>query len=202
MPLWDDIIFSKMKNSILVHGTCSKEEYFSNEYPSLSNSHWFPWLQKQLLIKNNFCQTPEMPEAHIPNYEKWKKEFERFDINKDTDLVGHSCGGGFLVRWLSENRISIGKLVLVAPWLDPDRRKTTDFFEFKIDPDIVKRTEVIHLLISSDDNKDILNSVATITREINSVSVHKFDNMGHFTFEEMKTDKFPFLRDLILDPAK
>ena len=107
-----------MKNAIIIHGTCDEDEYFSDKYPSLSNSHWFPWLQKQLLINNIFTQTPEMPEAHKPDYDKWKKEFEKFDVNSETILVGHSCGGGFLIRWLSENKIKIKKLILVAPWLD------------------------------------------------------------------------------------
>ena len=62
-----------MKTAILIHGTCDEEEYFSDLYPSLSNSHWFPWLQKQLLIKGIFTQTPEMPDAYKPDYEKWKK---------------------------------------------------------------------------------------------------------------------------------
>lgn len=30
------------------------------------------------------------------------REFGRFEINTDTILVGHSCGGGFLLRWLSD----------------------------------------------------------------------------------------------------
>lgn len=81
-----------MKRAVVVHGTCDDEEYFSDKYPSLSNSHWFPWLQKQLLMKNIFTQTPEMPEAYKPDYEKWKKEFERF-LPADI-LIGHSCGGG------------------------------------------------------------------------------------------------------------
>lgn len=93
-----------MKNAILLHGACDKEEYFDDQYPSLSNSHWFPWLQKQLLINGVLAQTPEMPDAYAPNYDKWKSEFERMEINENTVLVGHSCGGGFLVRWLSWNK--------------------------------------------------------------------------------------------------
>ena len=73
-----------MLNAILIHGSCDKEEYFSNKYPSLSNSHWFPWLQKQLLIKGIFTQTPEMPDAYAPDYEKWKIEFEHYPVDEET----------------------------------------------------------------------------------------------------------------------
>jgi len=43
---------NNMKNAILLHGTSSKEEYYSLEYPSASNSHWLPWLQKNLLVND------------------------------------------------------------------------------------------------------------------------------------------------------
>ena len=113
-----------MKNALLLHGTCDREEYFSDLHTSLSNSHWLPWLQKQLLIRDILTQTPEMPQAYDPQYDLWEKTFERFDVDKNTILVGHSCGGGFLLRWLSENRVEVNKLILVAPWIDPDRIKT------------------------------------------------------------------------------
>lgn len=50
-----------MKTAIIIHGMPSKEEYFSSENPSSSNKHWFPWIQKQLILKGVLAQTPEMP---------------------------------------------------------------------------------------------------------------------------------------------
>jgi len=184
-------------NAIIIHGTCSEKEYFSDEYPSLSNSHWFPWLQKQLLMKGIFTQTPEMLDAYIPDYKKWKKEFERFDVNENTILVSHSCGGGFLIRWLSENKIKPLKLILVAPWLDPEREKTTDFFDFSIDKNLSKRTK-IHIFLSEDDNKDILESAEMIQKDIPGINVHRFKNKGHFTYADMKTHDFPEILEVIL----
>ena len=92
-----------MKNAIIIHGKPGKEEYYSDKYPSASNFQWLPWLQKQLLIQDIFAVTPEMPRAYEPVYEAWKKEFERHEVTSETVLVGHSCGGGFLIRWLSEH---------------------------------------------------------------------------------------------------
>ncbi|MFA5109472.1 MAG: alpha/beta fold hydrolase [Patescibacteria group bacterium] len=188
-----------MKNSIIIHGTCGQEEYFSDKYPSLSNSHWLPWLQKQLLINDIFTQTPEMPEAYRPDYEKWSREFIRLEVNENTVLVGHSCGGGFLLRWLSENKIKIKKLILVAPWLDPRRDKTISFFDFEIDQNIKERIGEIHLLVSKDDEADILESVAIIKNSIADITYHEFINHGHFCFNDMKTDKFPELLSYILE---
>lgn len=186
-----------MNSAILVHGTCDKEEYFSDKFPSLSNSHWLPWLQKQLLIKNIFTQTPEMPDAYAPVYEKWKEEFERFTVDEDTILVGHSCGGGFLVRWLSENKVAIKKLVLVAPWLDPEGKKDPTFFEFTIDPSMCSRFP-IDIFISDDDHSSIHTSISMMRKVWPQVIMHEFKGKGHFTYEEMKTTEFPELRDAIL----
>lgn len=187
-----------MKNAILVHGMPYKEEYFSDKYPSSSNSHWFPWLQKQLMMKGIYTQTPEIPDSYKPEYRKWKKEFERFEINKETILVGHSCGGGFLLRWLTENKIKVNQLVLVAPWLDPDRQYTTTFFDFTIDPEITKRVNEIHIFISNDDSADIRNSFETIKEALPRSVIHTYEDKGHFTYGEMKTKKFPELLNAIL----
>ena len=188
-----------MKNAIILHGTCDKDEYFSDKYPSLSNSHWFPWLQKQLLINNILTQTPEMPEAYSPDYEKWRREFEKFDINSETILIGHSCGAGFFIRWLSENKVKIKKLILVAPWLDPDKEKTDSFFNFEISKDISDNSEEIHLLVSMDDDNDILESVNIIKNNIPKIRLHEFSNLRHFTYKHMKTDNFPELLEHILE---
>lgn len=183
---------------ILLHGTCEDEEYFSDKYPSLSNSHWFPWLQKQLLMRGILTQTPEMPEANKPDYGKWKGEFESLKVDDETILVGHSCGGGFLVRWLSENKLKVDKLVLVAPWLDPERRRTTDFFDFEIDGEMQKRIKEIAVFVSGDDEADVLKSVETIRKVLTEARVYSFGDKGHFTYNDMGTDKFPELLEVIL----
>ena len=42
---------------VILHGRAGADEYISDRYPSASNSHWIPWLQKQLLIKGHDVQT-------------------------------------------------------------------------------------------------------------------------------------------------
>ena len=187
-----------MKTAILIHGTCDKAEYFDDQYPSLSNSHWFPWLQKQLLIQNIPTQTPEIPSAYDPQYDIWKQEFERYPIDRESILVGHSCGGGFLIRWLAENKARVAKVVLIAPWLDPDRTKTTDFFDFVIGPQLIERVGELHLLASEDDDLDIHQSVKIITKALPAIKLHNFSDMGHFTYGQMKTEKFPELLTILI----
>lgn len=186
-----------MRSAIILHGTCDKEEYFDEQYPSLSNSHWFPWLQKQLLILGINTQTPEVPKAYNPQYSLWKQEIERFTTDSETTLVGHSCGGRFFTRWLSDNKVEVKRLVLVAPWIDPDRTKTTDFFEFEMDKDLPKRVSQLHILISDDDDKDIHQSVEKIMSVWPSAQLHQFYGKGHFTYGQMGSEKFPELLEII-----
>jgi predicted alpha/beta hydrolase family esterase len=93
-----------MKNAILVPGRPDKDEHYDPKRTSNSEDHWFSWLKRQLILKDIHAVAIEPPFPFRPRYEDWKKEFERFDITPETILVGHSCGGGFLVRYLSETK--------------------------------------------------------------------------------------------------
>lgn len=188
-----------MKNAIIIHGMPSKEEYYSSEYPSASNFQWLPWLQKQLLIRDIHAVTPEMPYAYRPDYPIWKKEFERFEITPETILVGHSCGGGFLVRWLSEHtNARVGKVVLVAPWLDPDGELETDFFKFEIDPELVSRTQKFTLFNSDDDDEDIQESVKILREAMKEMKYIELHGKGHFVGEEFAVNGLPELLEELM----
>lgn len=189
-----------MKNVILIHGCCDRDEYFSQEYPSSSNSHWFPWLQKQLLINDISTQTPEMPTPYDPNYDLWQKELGRFEINSETILVGHSCGGGFLLRYFSENKIRVNKLILVAPYLDLKREYPQKFLDFELDTDLLKRVDQMHILVSEDERVDgIKESVDKLLQIFPTATFHMFNDHGHFCQEEMGTTEFPELLKIVTD---
>jgi predicted alpha/beta hydrolase family esterase len=187
-----------MKTAIIIHGMPSKEDYFNPKGDSQSNCHWLPWIQKQLTDRSILAQTPEMPEPYEPNYQKWKSVFEQFRINEETILIGHSCGGGFLVRWLSENNVKVGKVFLVAPWIgfDPNdawTKLTGDFFIFDIDSELVKKTNGVTIFVSSDDDKEILTVADVLKKNIKGCLVQEFSDKGHFTYGDMRTREFPEL---------
>ena len=50
---------------------------------------------------------------------------------------------------------------------------------------------------NDDDDEDIQVSVNEIKKALPGVKQHDFQNMGHFTYEQMKTDKFPELLEII-----
>lgn len=186
-----------MKNAILVPGRPDKEEYYDPKYPTNSNNHWFPWLSKQLQINDVFAVAIEPPKPWQPRYDVWKKEFEKFDVTPETVLVGHSCGGGFLVRWLSENKDKrVGKVVLVAPWINPDKESifdTADFFDFEIDSELVNRTAGVTIFNSDNDHKSVRKSVQILRDTVNKVEYKEFHSYGHFCLDDMNTEEFPEL---------
>ncbi len=187
-----------MKTAIIIHGYPSKRWYFNPKMLSPSNSNWLPWIQKQLLIKGILAQTPEMPDAYELNYEKWKWMFEQFEIDEKTILVGHSCGGGFLVRWLSENNKKVGKVVLVAPWINPKHEADGKFFEFNIDENLVSKTASVKIMYSTDDDLDIIESINILKSKLKGADFHEFTDKGHFVSESMHTEKFPELLENLI----
>lgn len=188
-----------MKRAIIIHGYGDKSEFLDVSRPAMSNDHWIPWFQRQLLLNGIEAQTPEMPGFYEPNYDKWKEMLERFTPDQDTVLVGHSCGGGFLVRWLSENDQKVGKVVLVAPWLDPEKMIDPDFFNFDIDPDIASKTKGLTIMYSIDDYSDIVISIETLRSNLKGAEFKEFQNKGHFVLGSLKTEQFPELLATVLD---
>lgn len=190
----------KLKNAILLHGWNTKDEFFDPTKPTASNDHWFPWLTKQLMVRGYKVDVPEMTQYSQTTYESWKKEFERFDLNQNTLLVGHSCGGGFLVRYLSENYIQVGRVLLVAPWLGlhlddfPDK----DFFAFTANPKIADKTTGLYVIYSTDDFESIQDSVNLLKNTIDGAKYIALQNKGHFTRTSLGTDAFPELLELCL----
>ncbi len=188
-----------MSNAIILHGLPDKDEYYNEAYPSASNSHWLPWLQKHLMIHGIKADTPEVPNVYEPVYESFVAEVERFDINSDTILVGHSMGAGFWVRYLSEHpELSVDKVVLVAPWLNLDHEYDIDFFDFEIDPTIADRVNKLLIFSSDDDGKPMHESEDFIKEKIPSATVRTFHEYGHFTLRSMKTDAFPELLEALI----
>jgi len=190
-----------MKNAVILHGGPSKEEYYDPEAPSMSNAHWIPWLQGQLLKNEISAYTPEVPHSFDRNWRVWVQEVERFEIGPETIFVGHSSGAGFFVKYLSIHKdLIVDKVILVAPWLDPDREHTKNFFDdFEIDPELVRRTNGITIFNSDNDQDSVQKTVKIIKNKIINIRFREFHNYGHFCIEDMKTPEFPELLEEILN---
>lgn len=95
------------------------------------------------------------------------------------------------MRYLSEHTdLKVGKVVLVAPWLDPERSATTDFFEFNMDPKLAERTKGVTIFHSDNDMGNVHKSVAAIRDAVEEIQYREFHNYGHFTSDAMGTTQF------------
>lgn len=193
-PVWYDF---SMSNAIILHGQPTKKRYYDSTFPASSNYYWIPWLQKQLIVRDIPTATPDVPNNWKPDLATWCKEFERYDVTSDTILIGHSCGGGFLVRWLSEHpQVRSAKVVLAAPWLNPKQLEDTgDFFKFQIDQGLTDRTDLT-VLYSDDDMPQILDTVALLREELPQAAYKELHGMKHFYDDSRMT--FPELLELIV----
>lgn len=182
-----------MKNAIILHGRPPKKEYFEEDVPSPSNFHWLPWLQRELLRNGVLAQAPEAFQPYEPRYENWAMQIERFSPSKETILVGHSCGAGMIVQWLSKNSdLRVGKVVLVAPWIDVEK-DDWPAFDFVLDSNIAARTAGLTIFHSLDDSPEIKSSVEVLRNKLINCSYIEFENYGHFTLSSMRTAEFPEL---------
>lgn len=189
------------RNAIIVPGRPDEDEHYDPGRPSNSEDHWLSWLKRQLILKDIHAVSIEPPFPFRPRYEDWKKEFERFELTPDTILVGHSCGGGFLIRYLSEHNVHVGKVALVAPWINPFDKKvsdTADFFKFEIDPEFPVRTRGVAVFVSSDDGQDVTRTVEILKDKATPLDIHEYNDKGHFTIGTMGTSEFPDLLDAVL----
>lgn len=189
-------------NAILVPGRPDKDEHYDPERPANSEDHWFSWLKRQLILKDIHAIVIEPPFPFRPRYDEWKKEFERFDLYPDTILVGHSCGGGFLVRYLSEHKdLRVGRVALVAPWINPDNYEvsdTADFFNFEIDPDFPSQAQSVSVFISSDDEPSVVKTVDLLKNSVKGLDIHQYSDRGHFCLDDLGTEQFSELLKVLL----
>ncbi|MBL8121953.1 alpha/beta hydrolase [Candidatus Saccharibacteria bacterium] len=187
-----------MNDCVLVHGCFKEEQFRDTSGPSPSNRHWFAWLQHELLARDILTQTPEMPRPYAPDYALWSAALDQYTLSADAMLVGHSCGCGFLLRWLGERpEVRLKKLVLVAPSLGLDWSDRS-FFDFTIDSALQDRIDDIVLFAADDDRQAIRDASKQIQAVLPKARVLQFETGGHFIFSTLGRAEFPELLEELL----
>lgn len=183
-------------NCIIIHG-CG---YFSDSEKAVYSKtrtfdkHWMPWVKEQLISKGIITEVPLMPEPWNPSYERFKKEFEKYEVNENSILVGHSCGCAFLVRWLGETKRRVNKLILVAPWKIPseDDNFRKEFYNYSIDKTIKDRVNKIVMFTADDEEEDGKKSLKMYS-EVLGGEIIELKGHGHYVLGDMGTEEFPEL---------
>ncbi|MCR4327947.1 MAG: NUDIX domain-containing protein [Patescibacteria group bacterium] len=186
-------------NCIIIHGCPSDAEKAMNPATRTYDKHWIPWLKLALVAAGIATETPRMPDPWEPSYQKFKTEFEKYEVNENTILVGHSCGCAFLVRWLGETKREIFKLVLVAPWKIPDKDDEfkKEFYTYPIDENIKLRVNEIVMFTADNEENEGKESLKIFHQALGGTII-ELKGRGHYKLGDMGTEEFPELLEKLV----
>lgn len=161
-------------------------------YEMLRSRNFNPYEEKQSwreqLIKDievtHECHALRMPNSYWADYEAWKIWFEKLlpYLRDGVILVGHSLGGSFLFRYLSENKlpVRISQLHLLAPAIT----HLEDCEGFLIDVEnwsgFLSSIDNVHLWHSKDDTIVPISHSEVVAEIYPSANFHHFTDRGHF----------------------
>lgn len=153
-------------------------------------SDWKGGLRKTLGGRYEVIQ-PDMPNKQNARYAEWKIWFERFSpyLSREVVLVGHSLGGLFLAKYLSENKFP--KKILATMLVAPAPSWVGDFTLKKNVSLLKKQGGKIFLYHSSDDPLVTERYFKPYRKLLPDAAVRAFHNRGHFnreTFPELVKD--------------
>ncbi len=140
---------------------------------------------------------PKMPNWTNAQYNEWSIWFEHIIplLNNNAVLVGHSLGGIFLAKYLSENIIPVkikAVILISAPY---EALGSEELASFELSEPLSKlneQAEKIFLIHSEDDAVVPLDHVYKYHNDLPNSNVVLLKDRGHF-----KQDHFPELVNLI-----
>lgn len=139
---------------------------------------------------------PSMPNSENAKCDEWKIWFERYLalVHDGAVLVGHSLGGYFLTKYLTENEpsVRIGGLVLIAAPAYPEDFGGEDGGDFYFDtnalPLLAERAGKVVVFHSTDDPVVPFAHAETYSERVPGAELRTFIDRGHFlgeTFPEL-----------------
>ncbi len=181
------------KQIVVIHGGTTFDTY--EEYLDYLNSckitleriNYKDW--KDFLVSNlpDFeVIYPKMPNSKNAHYLEWKIWFEKLLplLRDDVTLIGHSLGGIFLAKYLTENNfpIRIASIHLVAAPYDTEFCKES-LGDFALSGKVGKLsiyTDSLFLYQSKDDPEVPYGDVENYKKDIPDAILTTFEDRGHF----------------------
>src|SRR3989344_1392923 len=141
---------------------------------------------------------PKMPNKWNAKYEEWKIWFEKLlpFIRDGVILIGHSLGGTFLAKYLSENKFPVNikaSFLVCAPFDDADADYKLHDFSFSNNLKLLEeRGGKIYIFHSKDDSVVPFTDFEKYRRALPNAEAIELDGCNHF-----EQDAFPELISLI-----
>lgn len=186
---------------LVIHGGTAHKDYESylealkNSTPKLerilSRRDWKNELQDQLGEKYEVF-TPNMPNKQNAQFDEWKILFEKIvDLLDDNFIViGHSLGGIFLVKYLSENKVSkkIKKTHLLGTPFNNEEMVHEELHSFLRKSDLnnlERQAGELYFYHSEDDFAVQFSHLAKFQERLPTANFKTFKDRNHFMQEKV-----------------
>ena len=186
-----------IKNIIIIHGgnTLANHSDYIDHIKNIeidktrlySTIEWKQTISDKLGL-NYEVLNPRMPNASYARYDEWKLYFEAVTkvLDNNVILIGHSLGGIFLAKYLSENKFpkKIDALFLLAA---PYEKNGESLGDFKLGTNldkVNKQVKKIYILHSEDDPVVPMTDSDKYISALPSAELVVFEDKGHFNTEE------------------
>lgn len=182
------------KQIVVIHGGHTfnnSKEYISFllnykvDFKRILSKGWKDSLQEKL-GKGFEVVLPKMPNPSNAKYAEWKIWFEKLFpfLEKEVVLVGHSLGGIFLVKYLSENKFPkkiLAAFIIAAPFDDKDPRHSLVDFKPKKDlSGLQNQSKELLFYHSKDDDVVSFTAFEKYKEALPRAHFKEFKNKGHF----------------------
>lgn len=161
-------------------------QYLKRKEVSLADLQYKDWKHDlaQKLGDEYEVISPRMPSGNNAKYAEWKIWFEKFIpfLNDGVLLVGHSLGGIFLAKYLSEESFpkKIGGIFLVAaPFNTASQHPLADFVIGENLDKLSEQTGETYLYHSKDDAVVPFSNFEQYVQLLPEAKQHIFENRNH-----------------------
>lgn len=152
---------------------------------------WQPTIREELM-ETHEVYYPAMPNSKNAKYTEWKIWFERYHafLRDGVILVGHSLGGYFLAKYLSEEKMpfTVRALYLLAAPFENDDFDGEDGGDFAFDPEklprLVEQVGGVTILHSKDDPVVPYTHALRYKEALSKAELVTFEDKNHFLLPE------------------
>lgn len=129
---------------------------------------------------------PKMPNPNNAKYAEWKIWWEKIIpyLEKQVVLIGHSLGGIFLTKYLSENKFPkniLAVFLIAAPYDDKGEEDSLADFKLKKDLSLIQeQSGKVFFYHSEDDGVVRFSDLGKYKKALPQAICREFKNKGHF----------------------